>query len=261
MIVDPNAAAFFRLAFEADPENGRCVDCGTQGADWASISHGIYLSIGASGVHRSLGVRVSFVQSTTMDSWKPLHLRMMELGGNRRFTAFLEEQGVPQDMPLRQKYRTRAAAWYRENLRALAEETTPPEPLPPGTGQLPSEDAAQDGMASMLDQVFSAAPRCDEMTRGGVPIARPRSVAAGHQRRHREGSRRSRKVSSIPGWVSKQLDRMTTSKGTRVAEKLKTMSTGSMQGLGPDDVMCAALPSSREEVEPHLESSNPSIGT
>merc|ERR1719181_2742855 len=115
MVVDPAASEFFTTQQE-DNANRACCDCGTEGASWASISYGIYLSIGAAGLHRSLGVKVSFVQSTTMDSWKPVHLRMMELGGNRRFQVFLREQGVPENMPTREKYCTRAAEWYRQNL-------------------------------------------------------------------------------------------------------------------------------------------------
>lgn len=251
-MVDPVAVAFFRQQLEKDRANGRCADMGTEGADWASITHGIYLNIGASGIHRSMGVKVSFVQSTTMDSWKPLHLRMMELGGNRRFMDFMQEQGVPDDLPLRQKYRTRAAAWYRAQLRALAEEAEPPEPLPPGTGHLPTEEVL-DAATAKLDEVFAAAPCRGEMTEGGVPVAKPRPFAtAGHHRQ-----RRSRKVSSFPGWVSKQFDKMTTSKGARAAEKLQQMSTGSMPGFGPGDVSSTSLPprSQAEESSPGASSS------
>jgi len=151
--VDPSAAAFFSKQLE-DPENNMCCDCGIEGATWASISHGIYLSIGAAGLHRSLGVKVSFVQSTTMDSWKPIHLRMMELGGNQRFNAFLAEQGIPVDMPIREKYSTCAARWYRDNLRAVAEGLEPLAPLPIGTGHLPAL-ASTSSQQHVLDKVFA----------------------------------------------------------------------------------------------------------
>ena len=88
-------------------------------------------------MHRSLGVRVSFVQSTSMDAWKPVHQRMMELGGNRRFEEFLLQQGIPRETPIREKFLTRAAKWYREDLRAMAEGTERPPPLPASIGHLP----------------------------------------------------------------------------------------------------------------------------
>jgi hypothetical protein len=166
MAIDPVAAAFFSKHSE-DPANSVCCDGGEEEAAWASVSHGIYLSIGAAGIHRSLGAKVSFVQSTTMDSWKPKHLKMMELGGNQQFNKFLEEQGVPLDMPIREKYSTRAAVWYREDLNARAEGFEPLSPLPLGTGHLPAE-VCTSAMHHVLDEVFAASPRRGTMTRGGV---------------------------------------------------------------------------------------------
>jgi hypothetical protein len=105
-----------------------------------------------------------------MDSWKPLHLRMMQLGGNQRFIDFLEAHGVPENLPIREKYSTRAAKWYRENLRAEAEGSEPPAPLPSGTGHLPSDESAS-SMGRVLDQVFAKAPKAASMTSGGVQRA------------------------------------------------------------------------------------------
>eukprot|EP00927_Polykrikos_kofoidii_P005210 TRINITY_DN12080_c0_g1_i1.p1 TRINITY_DN12080_c0_g1~~TRINITY_DN12080_c0_g1_i1.p1 ORF type:complete len:482 (+),score=80.96 TRINITY_DN12080_c0_g1_i1:63-1448(+) len=134
--MDEATKAFFRRQQE-DEANQTCVDGGGHNPQWASVSHGCYISIEASGVHRSLGVHISFVRSTTMDSWKPAQLRLMELGGNRRLKACFKEHGVPEDAPITEKYNTRAADWYRKNLRALAEGTDAPPPLPEGTGHLP----------------------------------------------------------------------------------------------------------------------------
>jgi len=143
--------------FSGDDLNCRCFDSGLPPA-WASVSHGIYISIGAAGVHRSLDVRVSRVQSLEMDAWKPLHVRMMQLGGNRRFSEFLLEHGVKEDMPIRAKYFTRAADWYRKNLLAEAEGSEPPAPLPAGTGALPMEGVQPE--AAVLDKVFADLPPC-----------------------------------------------------------------------------------------------------
>jgi len=240
-MVDSKAVQLFQRARE-DSANNFCADCGTAGADWASVSHGIYLSIGASGIHRSLGVKVSFVQSTTMDALKPVHLRMMELGGNRRFSEFLRSQGVPEGIPLREKYRTRAAEWYRKNLRAQAEESEVPAPLPEGVGHLPSEEF-RDSTGAMLDQVFANAPRCGEMTRGGVAVSRSRAAteAAPLSRATSMDALPTTKGGEFPSWVFRQLDKIIAGKGNRVAEQLSSMSTGSMQGFGPEDLIDAMV--------------------
>lgn len=168
-MADAGTLEFFQKQREVDVQNGICCDCGTRDPEWASVSHGIYLSIEASGVHRSLGVRMSYVQSTCMDSWKPLHLRMMELGGNQRFVTCMREHGVPEDMTIRQKYSTRAAEWYRANLRAMAEDITPPPALPPGIGHLPAEGATSSTPEQLiLDQVFAKTPLQNDVSVGGV---------------------------------------------------------------------------------------------
>eukprot|EP00421_Protoceratium_reticulatum_P009135 CAMPEP_0168357792 /NCGR_PEP_ID=MMETSP0228-20121227/776_1 /TAXON_ID=133427 /ORGANISM="Protoceratium reticulatum, Strain CCCM 535 (=CCMP 1889)" /LENGTH=306 /DNA_ID=CAMNT_0008370335 /DNA_START=74 /DNA_END=996 /DNA_ORIENTATION=+ len=168
-MVDPVAVEFFARQLQ-DSANSLCYDTGADIPEWASVSHGVYLSIGAAGVHRSLGVAVSFVQSTCMDSWKPVHLRMMELGGNQRFAEFLRQHKVPENMPIRQKYSTRAAKWYRENLRAMAEGREPPPPLCEGVGHLPATEAAA-ATEKVLDRVFAAPTGACAKPAGAPPAA------------------------------------------------------------------------------------------
>merc|ERR1719199_633144 len=106
--MDQATKEFFRTQ-QQDPANQTCIDSGVVSPQWASISHGCYISLESSGVHRSLGVHISFVRSTTMDSWKPIQLKMMELGGNQKLKSFLEQHGVPEDLPIAEKYSTKAA--------------------------------------------------------------------------------------------------------------------------------------------------------
>jgi len=244
---------FFRRQHE-DLANRVCCDCGTAEPGWASVSYGIYLSIEASGVHRSLGVGVSFVQSTSLDAWKPLHLRMMELGGNRRFQDFLREQGIAEDVPIREKYSTRAAEWYRRNLRALAEGSPPPPPLLPGTGRLPAR-ACDDPEARLLDLVF----------REVAPADRPSDWHGGARRRHSSNDVPAQRCaiinssrclaaaaglllaavtnggaggtpaaannaisgSSLPDWLAEAM----LSEGQRTADRLRLCSSGTMECL------------------------------
>lgn len=273
--IDPAAARFFREQLE-DPANDRCCDLGTQQPRWASVSHGIYVSIGASGVHRSLGVQVSYVQSLTMDSWRPEHLRMMELGGNQPFMDFLREQGIPEDMPIREKYSTRAVDWYRRDLRARAEGTERPEPLPPGTGHLPVL-----GMASkthlVLDKVFAraccenevdVAVRSTSKRLGSSCRPSPRAGTRPTPVRRRRSADSPRGVDmanfqkGVLGWLADQLASPSRrepaksdenpsrwlagplspmSPGHRAAERLRRMSTGRMPGFGPEESVCHAV--------------------
>lgn len=160
-----------RDCFEAlgkDAANHTCFESGVATPTWASISHGIFIGIGAAGIHRSLGVRVSRVQSVEMDAWKPLQLRMMELGGNRRFRDFLRAHGIPEDLPIREMYNTRAADWYRRNLLAEAQGSPPPSPLAPGVGILPIPGSEG---PSVLDKVFIEVPPGDLTKASGREVA------------------------------------------------------------------------------------------
>ena len=73
-----------------------------------------------SGVHRSLGVHLSFVRSVGMDSWKPDELRRMQVGGNQATVNFLAKYGVPKNTPIKEKYNSPAAELLREKVKALA---------------------------------------------------------------------------------------------------------------------------------------------
>lgn len=72
-----------------------------------------------------------------MDAWTPLQRKKMELGGNKRLRDFLRSHGIPDSTPIKQKYNTIAADWYRKNLQACAEGSECPPPIPEGTGHLP----------------------------------------------------------------------------------------------------------------------------
>jgi len=95
--------------------NEKCMDCGSAEPDWGDVLHGSLHCIQCAGLHRGLGVSVSFCRSLTMDNWTEENLLSMLLGGNRQLKAFFTRQRIA-NSSVDVLYRSRPAAFYREQL-------------------------------------------------------------------------------------------------------------------------------------------------
>ncbi|XP_063901003.1 ADP-ribosylation factor GTPase-activating protein 1-like isoform X1 [Zophobas morio] len=97
--------------------NDKCFECFSYNPQWASVNNGILICLNCSGIHRSFGVHISFVQSLTMDFWSEKYLNMMMSGGNQKFLDFLlQHEEYSPEMTIKEKYHTRAAHLWRDKL-------------------------------------------------------------------------------------------------------------------------------------------------
>ncbi|KAL9598006.1 MAG: hypothetical protein Q9219_004762 [cf. Caloplaca sp. 3 TL-2023] len=89
--VDPETKSKL-LALQKLPGNTTCCDCSAPSPQWASPKFGTFICLTCAGLHRGLGVHISFVRSISMDAFKGNEILRMEKGGNERWKRFWGER-------------------------------------------------------------------------------------------------------------------------------------------------------------------------
>ncbi|KAI1491470.1 zinc finger protein gcs1 [Biscogniauxia mediterranea] len=163
--VDPETRSKL-LAIQKTNNNNICCDCNAPNPQWASPKFGVFICLSCAGVHRGLGVHISFVRSVTMDAFKQAEIERMRLGGNAGWRSFFEEhedtkmRGLTwDDATIAERYSGEVGEEWKERLGAKVE----------GKEYVPG------ARKSSTSQPSAAKPQPKQISRSGTPLAGSRS--------------------------------------------------------------------------------------
>ncbi|KAI2779060.1 adenine nucleotide alpha hydrolases-like protein [Daldinia loculata] len=166
--VDPETRSKL-LAIQKTSNNNICCDCNAPNPQWASPKFGVFICLSCAGVHRGLGVHISFVRSVTMDAFKQAEIERMRLGGNQGWRSFFEQHDDTKmrglnwdDATIAERYSGEVGEEWKERLSAKVEgreyvpgeRKTTPQPAaaaatkPPGPKQISRTGTPLQGVAT-----------------------------------------------------------------------------------------------------------------
>ncbi|KAJ4346034.1 Zn finger-containing GTPase- Activating Protein for ARF [Ascochyta clinopodiicola] len=126
--VDPETRSKL-LEIQKTNDNNKCVDCNAPSPQWASPKLGIFMCLSCSGVHRGLGVHISFIRSITMDAFKGAELARMAAGGNKPFQDFFnthpsntKDNRTFEASSIQERYDSEAGDEWKERLSCKVED-------------------------------------------------------------------------------------------------------------------------------------------
>mmetsp|Transcript_37935 Transcript_37935/g.90099 ORF Transcript_37935/g.90099 Transcript_37935/m.90099 type:complete len:409 (+) Transcript_37935:198-1424(+) len=162
-------------------ENRCCADCHARGPTWASVNLGVFLCLQCSGIHRSLGVHVSVVRSTNLDTWLPEQVAFLQRMDNQKASEYWEAalprnfrrpqdaqqqelERFVRDKYIGQLYRDRdmpppTIANYKEHPLTAADSAPAPEPpataapatlAPPAASKPPAPEPPSEMLGDLL---------------------------------------------------------------------------------------------------------------
>merc|ERR1712061_343936 len=149
------------------PENSYCADCASRDNSWASVTHGVFLCIVCSDVHRAVGTHITKMKGCTGTYlWGPDELEKMQPVGNRKGDELYGSDKISPDASKAEKQKFVEAKYkHREARSATAQPQALTRPVQP---QVPAIE-----IAGRTPSMATAGP---QFVPRSSALARPTSV-------------------------------------------------------------------------------------
>jgi len=153
--------------------NALCADCGRPDNSWASVSHGVFICVTCSDVHRSVGTHISKVKGCTGTYlWGPDELERMQTSGNHHGD---EVYGAEKIDPLASKDQKQRFVVEKYEKRSLAGKPPRAQAKP----EKPVSVAARDEDRLPVvrrSEVVQPALHIDQISAKVAPVARKANI-------------------------------------------------------------------------------------